>query len=144
MPVVLIVDDSATARETAGTVFLREGFDVWYAADGLSGVQQIRAGGVDCVICDIVMPRMNGFELVTAIRSEEQFLDLPILMLTSQSSMRLTTAAKRAGASGWMVKPFDPTLLVMSVRKLLDPQHTPKNKKMSNKINENSPINYSS
>ncbi len=115
---VLIVDDSATVRQQVGAALAQSGFEVEHACDGLEGVARIQKGGIDCVICDVNMPNMNGIELVEAIKDCDEHLALPILMLTTEGSRDLIQRAKKAGASGWIVKPFKAALLVAAVQKL--------------------------
>ena len=115
---VLIVDDSATVRQQVGTVLLQSGFQVEHACDGVEGVSRIQKGGIDCVICDVNMPNMNGIELVEAVKQCEQHSKLPIIMLTTEGAKELIQRAKQAGASGWIVKPFKADLLVAAVQKL--------------------------
>jgi two-component system, chemotaxis family, chemotaxis protein CheY len=115
---VLIVDDSATVRQQVRTVLVQAGFHVENACDGVEGVSRIQEGGIDCVICDVNMPNMNGIELVEAIKSCEQYSKLPIIMLTTEGTRELIQRAKQAGASGWIVKPFKADLLVAAVQKL--------------------------
>lgn len=115
---VLIVDDSVTVRQQVGTVLIQSGFHVEHACDGLEGVARIQQGGIDCVICDVNMPNMNGIELVESVKSCEQHSTLPIIMLTTEGAKELIQRAKNAGASGWIVKPFKADLLVAAVQKL--------------------------
>ncbi|MDX1930393.1 MAG: response regulator [Pirellulaceae bacterium] len=115
---VLIVDDSATVRQQVGIVLTQSGFKVEHACDGIEGVLRIQSGGIDCVICDVNMPNMNGLELVEAVKSCQEYSKLPIIMLTTEGAKELILRAKKAGASGWIVKPFKADLLVAAVQKL--------------------------
>lgn len=115
---VLIVDDSATVRQQVGIVLTQSGFKVEHACDGIEGVSRIQNGGIDCVICDVNMPNMNGLELVEAVKSCQEYSKLPIIMLTTEGAKELILRAKKAGASGWIVKPFKADLLVAAVQKL--------------------------
>ncbi len=115
---VLIVDDSITVRQQVGTVLSQSGFRVEHACDGLEGVARIDEGGIDCVICDVNMPNMNGIELVETVKSCEKNRALPIIMLTTEGAKELIQQAKKAGASGWIVKPFKADLLIAAVQKL--------------------------
>ena len=115
---VLVVDDSQTVRQQVSAALSQAGFSVLEAADGALGATAIEAGGVDCVICDVNMPNMNGIEMVERVKSDPQFKSLPIVMLTTEGAMELIQKAKKAGASGWIVKPFKPDLLIAAVRKL--------------------------
>ncbi len=115
---VLIVDDSGSVRQQVGAALTQSGFQVEHACDGLEGVARILTGGIDCVICDVNMPNMNGIELVESVKKCEQYQMLPIIMLTTEGAKDLIQRAKKAGASGWIVKPFKAALLVAAVQKL--------------------------
>ena len=115
---ILIVDDSATVRQQVGTVLMQAGYQVEHASDGLMGVARIQKGGIDCVICDVNMPNMNGIELVESVKGCNQNRELPIIMLTTEGAKELIQRAKKAGASGWIVKPFKADLLIAAVQKL--------------------------
>ena len=89
------------------------------ASDGQLGVEAIeRDSSISVVICDVNMPRMNGIEMVTTVKSQPKHADLAILMLTTDGQPALIKRAKAAGARGWVVKPFDPVQLVAVVQKL--------------------------
>lgn len=116
---VLVVDDSATVRQQVSQVLTKVGFEVVEAADGQIGADMIKEDKtINVVICDVNMPRMNGIEMLSHVRTEQKNLDLPILMLTTDGQPALIKRAKEAGARGWMVKPFNPVQLVAAVQKL--------------------------
>ena len=115
---VLVVDDSETIRNQVTEALTGAGMTVGQAIDGNDGVSKIRAGGIDCVVCDVNMPNKDGIELVKEIKAESRFAKLPIIMLTTEGAKDLIARAKKAGASGWMVKPFKPELVVAAVKKL--------------------------
>jgi two-component system chemotaxis response regulator CheY len=115
---VLIVDDSASVRQQVASALSLGGFQVVEACDGEEGMGRINAGGIDCVICDINMPIMNGIEMVEEVLRNEAHRTLPILMLTTEGAWELIERAKKAGARGWMVKPFKADLLLVAVQKL--------------------------
>ena len=95
------------------------GFEVLQAVDGQDGVDVMTREQVDLVITDINMPKMNGYEVVRHLRNNPAFKGLPILVLTTESDTDKKNLAREAGATGWMVKPFDPDRLVATVRKVL-------------------------
>ena len=99
-------------------MLLQDGFQVLEACDGLEGEGMIAGGSIDCVICDVNMPNMNGIEMVAAVKAKPENADLPIVMLTTEGSKDLIRKAKELGAKGWIVKPFKGDLLVAAVRKL--------------------------
>ena len=115
---VLIVDDSATVRQQVSAALTQAGLTVKEAVDGLDGANQIENGGISCVICDVNMPNMNGIEMVEQVKGKPANSDLPIIMLTTEGSKDLIARAKKAGASGWIVKPFKADMLVAAVKKL--------------------------
>ena len=115
---VLVVDDSATVRQQVSMALTQAGIAVLEAVDGIDGANQISSGGIDCVVCDVNMPNMNGIEMVEKVKSENRFSDLPIIMLTTEGAKDLIAQAKSAGACGWIVKPFKADMLVAAVKKL--------------------------
>ncbi len=114
----LVVDDSATVRQQVGVVLSQAGYRVIEARDGVQGIEQLHHHTVDCVICDVNMPQMNGIEMVRSVKRETAFQSLPIIMLTTEGSTDLILEAKHAGSAGWIVKPFKADLLVAAVDKL--------------------------
>jgi two-component system chemotaxis response regulator CheY len=119
MGTVLVVDDSATVRQQVSAALTQSGFQVREACDGVEGKSRIEAGGVDCVICDVNMPNKNGIEMVEEVKSNAAHKQLPIVMLTTEGAKELIERAKKAGACGWIVKPFKADLLVAAVQKLV-------------------------
>jgi two-component system chemotaxis response regulator CheY len=120
MKKVLVVDDSPTIRQQIGRALGEAGFDVIEATDGVDGIDKIDSDrGIGIVILDINMPRMNGLEMLEKVKQQSQNESLPVIMLTSEGQKSLIERAKRAGAKGWIVKPFKTELLVGAVRKLL-------------------------
>ena len=116
---ILIVDDSRTIRQQVGFTLTKEGFEVVEAEDGQDGLNKLQANAdISMIVSDVNMPNMGGLEMVEAIRQIEQFKFLPIIMLTTESSGDIVDRAKKAGASGWLVKPFNPEQLVGAVKKL--------------------------
>lgn len=116
---ILIVDDSATVRQQVGMALTQAGFAVLEAVDGVDGKEQIeKYNDISLVVCDVNMPRMNGLEMVTQVKAVERHANLPILMLTTEGDPSLIARAKKAGAKGWIVKPFNADLLVNAAKKL--------------------------
>jgi two-component system, chemotaxis family, chemotaxis protein CheY len=117
---ILVVDDSASVRQQVGSVLAAAGYDVIEAADGLLGSEEIeRANDLAMVICDVNMPNMNGIDMVAKAKQSPKNAALPIIMLTTEGQPQLVERAKKAGARGWIVKPFKNELLVAAVRKLV-------------------------
>jgi len=115
---VLVVDDSVSVRQQVRVTLEQQGFEVVEACDGLEGVAAIASGNLDCVVCDVNMPNMNGIEMIKKVKADGANEALPILMLTTEGAKELIMQAKAAGASGWIVKPFKADLLVAAVQKL--------------------------
>lgn len=120
MKKVLVVDDSPTIRQQIGRALVDAGFEVVEATDGVDGIDKIESDrGIGIVILDINMPRMNGLEMLEKVKQHEHNIGLPVIMLTSEGQKSMIERAKRAGAKGWIVKPFKSELLVGAVRKLI-------------------------
>ena len=116
---VLIVDDSATIRQQVRMALSPAGFDIIEAADGEDGLAQIRNdAGIAAVICDVNMPKKNGLELIEELKAGGPNSHVPIVMLTTEGQPALVQRAKKAGAKGWIEKPFKPNLLVTAIQKL--------------------------
>jgi two-component system, chemotaxis family, chemotaxis protein CheY len=119
MKTVLAVDDSATMREMVAFVLESAGYRVIEAEDGVKGLERARATAVDLVITDQNMPNMDGITLVRSLRELREYKTIPILLLTTESSDSMKSQGRAAGATGWLVKPFDPTTLLEVVQKVL-------------------------
>ncbi|MBL0124629.1 MAG: response regulator [Betaproteobacteria bacterium] len=116
---ILTVDDSASMRQMVAFTLKSAGFNVLEAADGQEGLEQARKTSVNLLLVDQNMPRMDGISLVRALRSLPQYKTTPILMLTTESSDAMKAAGRAAGATGWLVKPFDPARLIEVVKKVI-------------------------
>ena len=115
---ILTIDDSKTIRDMLMLTLAEAGFDVLQAVDGQDGLDVLVNEQVDVVITDINMPRMDGYEVIRQLRSDPSHKTTPILVLTTESEAEKKNLAREAGATGWMVKPFDPDRLVATVRKV--------------------------
>ena len=116
---ILIVDDSATVRQQVGLALQQAGFEIVEANDGVQGLEAVQAdASIAAVICDVNMPRMNGLDMVRAVKAQGRFADLPIVMLTTEGQPSLIREAREAGAKGWIIKPFKAVQLVAAVQKL--------------------------
>jgi two-component system, chemotaxis family, chemotaxis protein CheY len=113
---ILTVDDSKTMRDMLRLALTGAGHAVIQADDGIAGVEALRnAGSVDVIITDINMPRMDGYGFINSVRSDPQHRATPILVLTTESEASKKQRARDAGATGWIVKPFDPAKLIAAV-----------------------------
>ena len=115
---VLTVDDSKTMRDLLMAALVTAGFRVLQAEDGVYGLEVLQTETVDVIITDINMPRLDGFGLVESVRSDARHRSTPILVLTTESDEAKKDRARKAGATGWIVKPFHPDKLVDAVRRV--------------------------
>ena len=115
---VLIVDDSQTVRLQVAKALSCASYEVLEAIDGMDGQDKVDAT-VDMLICDVNMPRMNGLEMLETIKRDGKNANLPCLMLTTECQPQMIERAKKAGAKGWIIKPFKAELLVAAVTKLV-------------------------
>lgn len=115
---VLTIDDSRTMREMLNMALVQAGYRVLQAVDGVEGLEMLRAEGADVVITDINMPRLDGFGVIEGVRADPSHRATPILVLTTESDATKKERARAAGATGWIVKPFNPTKLVDAIRRV--------------------------
>lgn len=115
---VLTVDDSRTMRDMLLLALEGAGYTVIQAVDGVDGLETLAAKGADVVITDINMPRMDGFGFIKGMRANPDHRTTPVLVLTTESDAEKKQRARAAGATGWIVKPFDPVKLVDAVRRV--------------------------
>lgn len=116
---VLAIDDSASIRQMVAFTLKSSGYEVVEAVDGMDGLDKAKSKPVNLVLTDQNMPRMDGLSLVRALRGQAAYRGTPILMLTTESSDAMKAQGRAAGATGWLVKPFDPNKLLEVVRKVI-------------------------
>jgi two-component system chemotaxis response regulator CheY len=116
---ILTVDDSMSVRMTTRIALTGAGYKVTEAVDGLDGLNKARASRFDLVITDLNMPNMDGLRMIEEFRRLPNQIGVPILFLTTESDAALKGRAKAAGATGWLVKPFEPDQLIKLVQKVL-------------------------
>ncbi len=117
---ILTVDDSPSMRQMVGATLESAGHEVLTAIDGEDALRIVRRGSVlDLVITDVNMPNRDGISLVRELRSLPEYKGVPLLILTTEASTERKLAGKQAGATGWIVKPFDPESLLATVAKVL-------------------------
>jgi two-component system chemotaxis response regulator CheY len=116
---ILTVDDSPSIRQMIKVVLAPAGHVVTEAGDGAQGLAKAKAAKFDLVITDLNMPVMNGMELIRALRALPALIGLPIVFLTTESNDTVKQEAKKAGATGWITKPFKPEQLLAVVSKLV-------------------------
>jgi len=118
MKTVLTVDDSRTMRDMLKLSLTQAGFRVIQAEDGVHGLEVLAGETPDVIITDINMPRMDGFGFIEEVRSDPRHRGVPILVLTTESDAEKKSRARMAGATGWIVKPFNPVKLVDAIRRV--------------------------
>ncbi|HEU4654209.1 MAG TPA: response regulator [Steroidobacteraceae bacterium] len=116
---ILAVDDSPSMRDMVRIALTSAGFDVIQAHDGEHALELARKGTFDLILSDVNMPRMDGIALIRALRAEASYRHTPILMLTTDGSPERKKEGKEAGATGWIVKPFDPAQLIATMHRVL-------------------------
>jgi two-component system, chemotaxis family, chemotaxis protein CheY len=117
---ILVVDDSTTMRQMVSFTLQDAGHDVVEAADGAQALEAVKGQKFDLIITDVNMPGMNGIDLVKSLRDIAEFKFTPIHVLTTESGQDLKTRGREVGATGWIVKPFSPEVLIQTLRKVLD------------------------
>ena len=116
---ILAVDDSASMRQMVSFTLKGAGYDVTEAADGVEALNIAKTNKFNLVITDVNMPNMDGITLTKELRSLPDYKFIPILTLTTESSGDKKMAGKSAGATGWIVKPFNPDQLLATIKKVL-------------------------
>ncbi|AQS35470.1 Response regulator receiver domain protein [Shewanella psychrophila] len=119
MKKILAVDDSASMRQMVGFTLKTAGFDVTEACNGDEALKVAQQGEYDLVISDVNMPIMDGLTLIRNLRTLPNYKFTPLLMLTTESGTEKKQEGRSAGATGWIVKPFNPDQLLATVRKVL-------------------------
>lgn len=117
---VLTVDDSASMRALLRAALSSRGYTVSQAEDGVAALEWLTTSGdeIDVIVTDINMPRLDGFGLIEKLREQTRFRDCPILVLSTESSDEKKARARSAGATGWIVKPFDADKLDAALRRV--------------------------
>lgn len=115
---ILAVDDSQTMRDMVSFTLRNAGFKVDLAVDGQDALSKLKGESPNLIITDINMPNMDGISLIRNVRQDPKFKSTPILILTTESDAARKSEGKAAGATGWIVKPFDPEKLLQVVNKV--------------------------
>lgn len=118
---VLVIDDSMMVRQQVKRALAaNEGFEIVEAQDGVDALEKANATcDIGLVICDVNMPRMDGLDFLAAFRADKRFVDVPVVMLTTEAHSDLVARSKALGAKGWIIKPFKPDLLAAATRRLV-------------------------
>lgn len=116
---ILIVDDSISIRQSVRFVLEENGYTVFEAGDGVEGLKKLEEQKVQLIITDVNMPNMDGLTFVKKIRQTDGIKFIPILVLTTESQGAVVDEGKKAGATGWIVKPFNNDKLLETIKKVL-------------------------
>jgi|SRR5271165_4445311 len=115
----MTVDDSASLRQMVSVVLRGGGYDVIEAVDGQDALAKLKGQELDLFLTDVNMPKMDGLQLTRQLRTMPQYKFVPVILLTSESRPEKKQEGKAAGATAWIVKPFDPDQLLTVVKKVL-------------------------
>ena len=116
---ILVVDDSPSVRQLVQLTFEMEGYRVITADDGVAGLERARADRPSLVVLDVMMPRMDGFDVARALKSDPATAAMPIVMLTAKAQAADVSAGGASGVDDYVTKPFDPEELLARVERLL-------------------------
>ena len=119
MASILAVDDSASMRQMVSFTLKGAGYDVVEAVDGVDALNKAKSRKFDCVVTDVNMPNKDGIMLIKDLRALPDYKFIPMLMLTTESGMDKKQQGKEAGATGWIVKPFNPEQLLKTIKKVI-------------------------
>jgi two-component system, chemotaxis family, chemotaxis protein CheY len=119
MAKILAVDDSASMRGMVAFTLRGAGHEVTEAENGQLALEAARGSSYELVLADVNMPVMDGIAMVRELRAIDAYKGVPILMLTTESHTEKKMEGKAAGATGWLVKPFDPEQLLATVKRVL-------------------------
>ncbi|PCS21539.1 response regulator [Candidatus Enterovibrio escicola] len=116
---ILAADDSVSIRQMVSHTLKEAGYQVETANDGVEALSKAKARQYDVIISDVNMPYMDGLEFVRQVRSVPQYKFTPILMLTTETSSEKKNIGKSAGATGWIIKPFNPSTLLKTLHRVI-------------------------
>ncbi len=119
MKTIMTVDDSASLRQMVSLVLRGGGYEVVEATDGLDALSKLNGPDLALIVTDINMPRMDGIEFTRRLRAMPQYKFVPIVLLTTESHPEKKQEGKAAGATAWIVKPFNPEQLLAVVNKVM-------------------------
>src|SRR5258705_2042725 len=121
MATLLVIEDEAPLRANIARILSAEGYEVITAVDGNEGMQRVREERPDLVICDILMPRVDGFGVLAALRSRPETATIPFIFLTASADKDDLARGLKSGANEYVTKPFKIAGLLAAVRRLLPP-----------------------
>lgn len=116
---ILIADDNENIRDALAYLLEDEGFQLWIAKDGVDALQKVRDVHPDILLLDIMMPKMNGYDVCRAIKSDPELKNTYIIMLTAKGQVAEQERGKEVGANEYVVKPFSPREILVRIKKIL-------------------------
>jgi two-component system, chemotaxis family, chemotaxis protein CheY len=116
---ILIVDDSSSVRDLITFTLETAGYKVLRGIDGSDALKHLTSTDIDLVITDLHMPKLDGIGLIKEIRSRPKYKFVPILVLTTETQVAKKQNAREAGATGWIIKPFEQDQLLNVVQKVM-------------------------
>jgi len=116
---ILLVEDEPNMARSLARILTRRGYTVAVANNGQEALTQLAADRFQAVITDLNMPVMDGLSFIKAVRARDEYKFVPILMLTTESQADMKAQGKAAGATGWLVKPFNPEMLLQVIAKVV-------------------------
>ena len=116
---ILVVDDDRTTRKILGLYLKSKGYEVEYAENGLDAMEKLGTVNVNLVMTDLNMPYMDGLELIRTIKADENFRELPILMVTTEADDEEKRKAMEAGADGYLIKPVSADMVTSNIKEIL-------------------------
>lgn len=119
MAKILTVDDSNSIRRMVAMTLRSAGHEVEEACDGLDGFNKAQSQSFDALLVDVNMPNMDGITMIRQLRCTDAYAHTPMLVLTTESSKERKMEGREAGATGWMVKPFDPETLLQTLQRII-------------------------
>ncbi|WP_240193391.1 response regulator [Desulfobulbus alkaliphilus] len=114
---ILVVEDSSTTRKVITITLSRRGYRVVEASDGLEALSKISEERPDLIMLDVVLPKMDGYKILSIIKGNRELKDIPVIMLTSKDSFLNKMKGKMAGSSAYLTKPFDPEKMISAIEK---------------------------
>lgn len=118
--IILVADDSPTIRKFVSVALSVKGFEIIACSDGMEAIEMMPNQKVDLVITDLNMPNVDGYELISSIRKNEEYRELPIIVLSSLGNTEDIQKGLQCGANSYLIKPFDPKRVVYEVSKYLN------------------------
>ena len=117
---VLVVDDDPVIQNLLRVNFEMEGYEVFVAGDGVEGLDHVRSDDPHVVVCDVMMPRMDGLTVTRQLKADPATANIPILLLSAKAQVADVRAGEEAGADDYVTKPFDPLDLLERVAALIE------------------------